>query len=160
MRIRVIGVGSEQGEDSAGLTVANRLRWVSLPANVDVVACHRPGLDLLDEMCGADAVVIVDAMQSGRPAGTVRRIPLDSLQSQRGFSSHDLSVAEALELAKALGRLPHRVEIVGIEGSVTGDGPLSQAVAKGIASAAEEVLVLLRELQQDQSGNVSPHRDG
>ena len=146
MRIRVIGVGSEQADDSAGLAVAERLRRGPLPAGVDVVECPRPGLDLLDELSGADAVVVVDAMQSGRPAGTVRRIPIESLRSQRGYSSHDLGVAEALELATALGRIPRRIEIVGIEGGIAGDGGLSRAVARGVEAAVEEVRALLGEL--------------
>lgn len=156
MRIRVIGVGSEQGDDSAGLVVADRLRHCPLPANVDVVECPRPGLDLLDELSGADAVVVVDAMQSGRPAGTVRRIPIELLQPQRGYSSHSLGVAEALELAKALGRLPRHVEIVGIEGSIACEGALSPAVAKGVEAAAEEILALLGELQREEPRYMPP----
>lgn len=156
MRIRVIGVGSEQGDDAAGLAVAERLRGTALPVNVDVVACPRPGLDLLDEFAGTEAVVVVDAMQSGSPVGTVRRIPLDSLQPQRGFSSHTLGVAEALELGKVLGRLPPRVEIVGIECGSTGEDTLSPAVAMSITAAAEEVLVLLGELQRQMQTSSCP----
>lgn len=142
----MIGVGTEHGDDSAGLAVAARLRRGPLPANVDVVDCPRPGLDLLDELSRADAVVLIDATRSGEPTGTVRRIPLESLRTERGYSSHGLGVAEALELAGALGRMPRRLEIVGIEGHAGGETAPCQTVARGIEAAVQEVRALVVQL--------------
>lgn len=159
MHIRVIGVGTAQGDDAAGLAVAELLRQGPLPAGVEVIDCPRPGLDLLDDMANADAVVLVDATQSGRAAGTVHRVPADALPAGRGFSSHDLGVAAALELGRALGRLPRRIEIIGIEGSLTDQGALSPAVANNIAAAADAVLVLLADLQRENAVSAPQERD-
>lgn len=146
MRIRVIGVGTRRGDDAAGLAVAKKLNLAPLPASVSVVECERPGLDLLDELPGADVVVLVDAMLSGKPAGTVHRIPVRRLRPQRDFSSHGLGVSEALELATALGRLPPRVEIVGIERGAAADGELSPAVERGVRAAFAQIQTLIGEL--------------
>jgi hydrogenase maturation protease len=143
----VIGVGSEHGNDAAGLEAAHRLQRCPLPAGVEVVACAGGGLDVLDELSGAEAVVLIDATRSGESEGTVRRIALERLRSQRGCSSHGFGVAEALELAAVLGSGPRRVEIVGIEGGLADHGGLSQAVARGVDAAVDEVLTLLRELE-------------
>lgn len=142
----MIGIGTQRGDDAAGLAVADGLRRRALPAGVDVADCARPALDLLDPLSDCDAVVIVDAMQSGDAPGRVRRVPLEIVRARRGHSSHGLGVAEALQLAAALGRCPKRVEIVAIEAGDAREGALSPAVARGVDAAIDEVLALLGEL--------------
>lgn len=155
MHIRVIGVGSRRGDDAAGLAVVRRLARSPLPDGVSVVSRERPGLDLLDDLVGADAVVLIDSMRSGATAGTVCRIPLEALRTSRGFSNHALGVAEALELAAALGRVPPRVEIVGIEGGDTQDGELSPAVARAVETAVTQVQSLLVEFETESAPSVA-----
>jgi hypothetical protein len=67
-------------------------------------------------------VVIVDAVTSGAAPGTVHRFePRDgALPSDLRFAStHAFSIADALELARALGRAPQRVVVFGVEGDGT-----------------------------------------
>lgn len=146
MPVRVIGVGTGHGDDAAGLEVARQLARQPLPPYVSVVECQRPGLDLLEQIGDADAVVLVDAVRSDQPAGTVHRIPLRDLRPRRDYSSHSLGVAEALQLAAALGRLPRRVEIVGIEGKGAAQDELSPAVQQGVRAAVTQVITLIDEL--------------
>jgi hydrogenase maturation protease len=155
VRIRVIGVGSEHGHDSAGLAVAERLQRRPLPAGVEVVACTRPGLDLLDELSGADAVILADAVRSGAPVGTARWIPIAALRSQHGLSSHGLGVAEVLGLAAALGRCPDRIEVIGIEADDFRPGASAEALAAGIDAAVEAILARLGEFDTRTPGRAS-----
>ena len=113
--MRIICCGNpERGDDSAGALVAARLRELGVEAET------RTGeaLELLEAWRGADSVTVVDAVETGAPAGTVwlwdgwqASFPLRSLTS-----THGLGLAEAFTLARVLGRLPGRLRVYGIEG--------------------------------------------
>ena len=69
----VIGVGNAyRGDDGAGLAVAEGARG-RLPADVDVLDCEQEPTRLLDLWESASVAVVVDAVVSGAPAGTVHR---------------------------------------------------------------------------------------
>ena len=64
---------------------------------------------LIEDWAGADAVIVVDAVSSGAPPGTIHRLdplsaPIPAALSQG--STHAFGLAETIELARALGRLP------------------------------------------------------
>ena len=146
MKARVIGVGSPHGDDAVGIAVAERLAG-TLPADVEILARDRPGLDLALDLRDADAVVIVDAVRAGEgPPGSVCRVAPDRLASRRELSSHALGVADALALAKALGTLPPRLGIVGIEAGTARGDALSSAVAAALPRACDEVRRALNDL--------------
>ena len=118
--LRVIGVGNDlRGDDAAGPETVRRLRARAVPG-LEALACAADPQALLEAWAGAARVVVVDAMASGAPAGTVARFdavagPLP-IERFRG-STHGLGVAEAVELARALGRLPASLAVIGIEGA-------------------------------------------
>ena len=136
----VIGIGNElRGDDAAGLEVARRLS-----SNEFEVREHAgEGVDLLEMWSGIDAVVLVDAVRSGAPPGTLHRIdashePVPARLSRT--SSHAIGAAEAIELARALGRLPGTVVVYGVEGmDYSAGAELSPAVVPAIARAAEAI---------------------
>ena len=65
----------------------------------------------------------------------------DAAAARGGASTHGLGLAEAIELGRALGRLPARLVVYAIEGQGYATGaPLSPPVAR----AAEEVVGELR----------------
>lgn len=127
-RVRVVGVGNRyRGDDGAGLAAAERLGEA---ANVPVTLLDAAGdgTALLEAWGGVETVVVLDAMHSGAAAGTVRRLdgPVDrpaALSAMLGAgripggSTHGLGVAEAIALGEALGRLPRRLVVIGIEGA-------------------------------------------
>jgi hydrogenase maturation protease len=148
----VIGVGNPwRGDDGAGLAVARRLRG-TLPDGVDVLEREGEPTSLLDAWEGADALWLVDAVSSGAPPGTLHR--LDAAEQELpagmfGASTHHFGLAEAVELARALGRLPRRTVVFGVEGARfdAGEGltPEVDAAAARVAEAVrEEVLACTR----------------
>lgn len=144
MSVLVIGVGTPHGDDAAGLLVARALREAR-PEGVDVSLCESPA-DLAGLLRPDRAVVLVDATRSGRRPGTVHRVAPEALCVEaRGCSSHGFGVAEALALARALGRLPQRLYVVGIEGA-EGEGEPSPALRDALPAALRRVLALCREL--------------
>jgi len=114
--IRIIGIGSPFGDDAAGLEAARRLA-AAPPPGTEVIAADRPGSDLIELIDGAEATILIDAVQSGATPGTLHDIDLRDLPAAgvRLVSSHDLGVADAVQLAAALGKAPLRGRLLGIE---------------------------------------------
>jgi hydrogenase maturation protease len=142
--VKVIGVGNRwRSDDGVGLAVAARLRDEP-PAGVEVAEREGEPTGLLDAFAGARAVVVVDAVSSGAPAGTLHRLdavaqPLPDELFRR--STHHLGLPEAVELARALGRLPAELYVVGVEGSSWEAGDtLSAPVAAAVDDAVAAVL--------------------
>ena len=141
--IRVIGVGNAwRGDDAVGLLAARRLRD-RLGSSVEIAEAEGDGLALLDLMEGIDHVILIDAVKGeGRPGTTVR---LDlSNESHWGTvvpcSTHAMGVADAIDLARAMGRLPKQVVLYGIEiESVESGASLSEAVREGLNIDVEQV---------------------
>ena len=114
------------------------------PAHVDVLISEGEPSRLIDAFGAADIVLIVDAVSTGAPAGTVHRfdvseapIPIRDLHP----STHALGIGDALELARALGRLPARAVVFGVEGSEFGAGEgMTPAVRDGVSRASARVL--------------------
>ena len=121
----VIGVGNRwRRDDGAGLEVA-RLLQAAGPSQI--VAVERAGepAALLHSWEGAGRVLVVDAVRSGAKPGAMHRFdPADGPLPAQLFrsSTHALGVAEAIELARELGRLPAGLAVCGIEGEDFGPG--------------------------------------
>ena len=144
--VLVLGVGRpDRGDDAAGPAVAERA--MELVPEVTVVARVEPA-GLIDAWAGAGLVVVTDAVQSGQPPGTVHVLhpchgPLP-VQTGAG-GTHGLGLAEAIELARALHRLPAELVIVGVEAQQFGLGePMSPQVRAGIELAAKAVAEVIR----------------
>jgi hydrogenase maturation protease len=139
---------SLRGDDAVGLAVL-RLLEGTLPDDVHVIGCEGEPVTLLDAWADCELAIVVDATHSGAEPGTVRRIPAHETRLPDELtraSTHVLGVGEAIELARALGKLPQRTIVYGIEGSRFDTGaPLSPEVA----AAAEVVAAAIRrELEQ------------
>lgn len=115
---KILGIGSALGDDCAGWLVVRALREDPVLAQIPWQICEldRPGLGLLGYFEGSAEVVIVDAMASGAPIGTLRELQLDELAPlPRPDSTHGFGVAEAVELAKVLVALPPKLRLFGLE---------------------------------------------
>jgi len=149
VKVVVIGVGNAyRGDDRAGLAVAELLTS-RLPKGVEVVECEQEPSRLLEAWQDAETVVVVDAVRSGAAPGTVHRFDASAEPvPARLFraSTHAFGVGEAIELGRALARLPGRVLVYGIEGAEFAAGKgLSPAVAAAVSDAADAVVADLGE---------------
>ena len=147
-RVLVIGVGNPfAGDDAAGLRAAGRLRELSGGA-FRVIEHTGEGAGLMSCWSDADAVVLIDAVRLGREPGTaageVHRFDA-ALQPLPAFmfrhSTHAFGLAEAVELARALGQLPRRLVVYAIGGAnFTAGAQLSAAVERRLPAIADEIL--------------------
>ena len=141
--VLVIGVGNAwRGDDAVGLQAARRLR-VSLGPSVEVIDAEGDGLAILDLMEGIDHVILIDAVKGGGQPGTTVRLDL-SVGSRWGTvvpcSTHAMGIAAAIDLARALGRLPKQIILYGIEiESVDSGASLSGSVREGLDIVVEQV---------------------
>ncbi len=139
----VIGIGNQLcGDDAAGRAVVRALRG-RLPQGVSVVEVEGDAGSLLSLLEDCNAAFLVDACLSGAPAGTIHRFdvsqsPLPQLGAR--LSTHGISLAEAIELARTLGQLPSSCIVYAVEGESFRSGEtLSDAVAQSIGHVAEQI---------------------
>lgn len=161
MKVLVAGVGNVlRSDDGFGVEVARRVTEEHLPPGVRVVETGIGGIALVQELQeGYDAVVVVDAVDKGRPPGTVMLIEpeVQDVNELSWAQRHDfladmhLATPElALMLARALGVLPRRVLMVGCQpvDAATMGTTLSAPVAAAVEVAVAEVLARASELAQ------------
>ena len=155
MRIKILGIGqSMRGDDEVGLEIVRRWQkshgadYPQYP--IEAETAESPGLTLLGHIAGLDAAILVDAVQSGAPAGTIHKlIEEDLLDFGAGTgSAHGWGAAETLSLGRQLAPedLPEKIFIIGVEAVQfeLGEG-LSPAVRNAIPEAVEMINVILGE---------------
>jgi len=120
--ICIIGLGSPHGDDRIGWELV-RLLEAEAPVDdsLQLHACATVGGDLLEFWKDAELAIIVDAMRSEAPPGTLQRFELhprnelSAMATVQTVSSHGLDLPELIELAEALDRLPRRLVLIGVE---------------------------------------------
>jgi len=144
--IALIGIGSPFGFDRLGWKVIDclRARACASPApwsGVRLEHNQRLGAPLLAQMRGAGLVILVDAVQSDAEPGTLARLELDAVQALRPRpSSHAFGIAETLALGRALGELPPRVLVMGIEAGDQSARAPTEAEVTRLGDAVEREL--------------------
>ncbi|MGA7216092.1 MAG: hydrogenase maturation protease [Terrimicrobiaceae bacterium] len=136
----VIGLGNEyRSDDAVGRAIARKLR-ASAGNEFRVKEGSGEGGALMDAWNDADFVVLVDAVESGGLPGTIRRMDARTTGIPSELfhcSAHGFGVSEAIELARALKRLPARLIVYGIEGR---SFALGAELTPEVEAAADEVV--------------------
>lgn len=136
----IIGVGNPmRGDDGAAAAVVEYLRAEDIPA----FAFDGDGAELMEMWVGQPRVILIDAAVSGAETGTLHRFDAHLGELPRNFfrhSTHQFGVAEAVEMARTLGRLPGELIVYGIEGGdFTIGSPLSPQVEQAVAQAVHYI---------------------
>ncbi len=150
----VVGIGSpDRGDDAVGPIVARRVADLGLP-DVRVIV-HEDPTDLVVSMTGANPVVVIDAVHSpqSQPGELivletgegVAPLPEDAWARTGRGGTHAFGLASAVELARALKRLPPKVVLIGIAaGGFEHGEPLTPPVAAAVEPAATAAADVLR----------------
>jgi hydrogenase maturation protease len=102
---------------------------------------------LIEAWRGAGSVIVIDAVTSGAEPGTIHRFEANTETLPKSlfrYSTHAFSLAEAIELARALGELPSRLVVYGIEAN-------DFTAGVGLSSAVDEAARQLEELLFERS---------
>lgn len=141
----IVGIGSEQGADHVGLEVIEVLRQQAWPAELGcgLYSCTAPAAQLPGMLSDAGWAVLVDGIRAGGKPGTARRYRIDELLLESGSaSSHGIGASATLALLRALGQLPARTAIIGIEIGTETDTAI-EGWAQGGAQAVRELATAL-----------------
>lgn len=144
----VIGLGNPYMRDDAiGLRAAERLRRICKDGDVVIYETQDVDISLLLQFSGAKKIVVLDALTSGEPPGTLTlhkiaagKGSLDQLPTLHSLQMHDL-----FDLASDKGLLSCPVLIVGVE-------PKSLEVGEGLSEEAEKALPAMVALAVEQIG--------
>ena len=148
--IVVAGLGnSYRGDDAVGPLVAQLLMEGSCGVR-DVGPLAEP-LDLLGRFDHADLAIVIDAVRSGAPIGTVRVLDVDLVHSSDDAlgepgvtSTHGIGLVGVLRLAHAVEGAPRRLVLVAVEGDVFELGAaMSEAVKAAVPEALQAVTNLI-----------------
>lgn len=115
--VLVLGIGNELlTDEGVGVLAARRLAERA-PPGVDVLPAGTLGLQLLTEIVGREAVLVLDAvMGEGLAPGDVVALDVEEVPADAapGLSVHQLDVTDALRVAELAGAAPVRAVVVGI----------------------------------------------
>jgi len=144
-----------RADDGVGPAVAQALLAEPLPEGVRVVEVGIGGIHLVQELlAGVDVLLVVDAVDLGRPPGSVvvqRPDVLDvatlSVERRRDelADMHLATPARALMVALGLGVLPATTLVVGVQTTDTEEPRqgLSEATRRAVPAVVAEVRRLL-----------------
>jgi hydrogenase maturation protease len=151
--ILVIGVGNEfRGDDGAGAFIARLLKREN-PKGTRIECQRGEAATLMESWQGASTVILLDAVGPGKTPGGIYRFDASNDPLPGRFfesSTHGFGVAAAVELARALGRLPQCIIIYGIGGKDFSEG---RRLSREVRMAAREVL---EKVKMDILGAGSP----
>ncbi len=148
-KILVAGIGNSfRGDDRAGLLVCDLIEDAiisePLKAIIDVKRLSGEGTELMQEWENYELVFLADASRNFGNAGKLTRIDAAITLLQQDYfhySSHNFSVAEAVELSRQLGKLPKRLIVYAIEGKNFAHGvEITDEVEVSCLSAARKIL--------------------
>ena len=147
MKTIVLGVGNLiLGDDGVGVHVANELKKQIKDPNITVDEAITGGMNLLDLILGYDKAVIIDAVKSEEyKEGTVKRIPISDFNTMHSCNPHDVSLSEAIKMARKLGetKIPSEIVVIGIilkEIPCEFGEKLSKDIAAAVPKAVEMTL--------------------
>lgn len=142
--ILIIGIGSDYGDDRAGIDIAEVLSE-RLPTCVTLSL--RSPLAMLDHLGNSKQLHIVDACSGAGPPGKITRYvwPIREGIETRFTGTHDFGLIATMQLAEEMGLLPPKVTIWSIEIAnqdyLEGfSQPLSAEVAKGAKLLVDQVV--------------------
>ena len=150
MKTLILGLGNPLiTDDSVGLRVAAVLKeQLAGRDGIEVDEDYWGGLRLMERMVGYDRAIVIDAIQTGAPPGTIHHLRVDALPTQRSASAHDVNLPTALALGRQAGeKLPRdeAILLVGIEADdiLTFGEACTPPVQAAIPRAAQAVLEAL-----------------
>jgi hydrogenase maturation protease len=148
--VLVLGIGNvlwaDEGFGVRALEALHRCYW--MPDQVSLVDGGTQGMYLLDRVCAADFVLVLDAIDYGLRPGSLRIFRDEAVPawSDTMMSLHQATFQELLTMARLRGRFPSRITLIGVQPERLDDlgGSLSPCVRDRIDEAVELAAAELR----------------
>ena len=162
--VLILGLGNPfWGDDGIGPAVVEALAGLDLPPQVEVLDGGTAGLGLLGSIARRKRLLVVDAAEMDRPAGTVVRLRPEEVRrqgAQRPLSPHQLGLVEVLALAEQLEMAPAEVLIFAVQPGHLGCGQgLSPAVQERLPPLVAAILAEIGVPQEQMACSGSDKED-
>ncbi len=142
-RVTVLGIGNTiMGDDGLGVVALHALEG-RVPPGVRLVDGGLFGLDLIAEVEGTTHLLVLDAVEAGRPPGSLVRLEGEAVPAyfSAKLSPHQIGIADVLALARLRGNAPQVVVVLGVQPArVEPSTELSPEVERAIPGLVEEAL--------------------
>ncbi len=155
LSILILGLGNILlGDEGVGVRAVEALaRHPDLPTGVEVVDGGTAGMSLIDILASRERVIVIDAVRSGEPPGTVVRLDGDDVPAffRTRISPHQLGLSEVLAALTLTNELPKRVTLIGVEPLDLGLGLTLTPVVAGVIDRVVEMVLAELEAAGDGS---------
>lgn len=148
MKTVVLGIGNLIMQDEGvGVRVVETLqRDHEMPEGVTVVDGGTAAMEMLDELSDLDHLIVVDAINAGKPPGTLLRIEGEDVPSffRTRLSPHQIGLPDVLASLEFLGAQPKKMVILGVQPQTMELGmELTPVVAARVPDLVNQVLAEL-----------------
>ena len=146
--VLVLGMGNILLEDEGlGIRALEALRRdFEMPAGVELLDGGTTGMGLLDDISGRDHLLVLDAVQTGEPPGTLVAMRGDEVPVYFGVrvTPHQLGLADVLATLELSDEQPGSVAVLGmvphsLEMALELSGPVRSRLGELVRMAVEEL---------------------
>lgn len=142
--VLVLGLGNAiMADDGVGPRVVELLlHQGGLPDGVELLDGGTLGLDLLPRLEDVQRLIIIDAVETGQPPGSLVRLRGDEvpLALETKLSPHQMGLKDLLAVARLMDQLPSEVVLIGVQPAVIEmDTELSPVVESRLLELASMV---------------------
>ncbi len=118
MNVLVLGLGNILlSDEGVGVRIVEALDAAhDLPAEVEVLDGGTSGMELFDLVADRDCLIVADAVNAAKPAGSIVRLENDDIKIlfETHFSPHQLGLSDLLAALRLVDKAPRRVIIIGV----------------------------------------------
>lgn len=153
----VLGIGNIFLSDEAvGVRVIEALQQrFNLPDDLDVIDGGTCGFELMPDMANRDHLIVVDAVLSSEPPGSVLVLKDEEVPVvfTRKISPHQLGLADVLSALKMTDEFPPKITLIGI---VPESMEFTMELTEKVKNSKEKALETLVQLLQEQGFQITP----
>lgn len=147
--VLVLGVGNlVMSDDGVGVLVAQKIQQMyRFPGNVEVMDGGTLGLDLLPMLENITNLILIDAVETGKKAGTCIRLYGQELPIalETKVSPHQMGLKDLLAVSELMGHSPKEMVLIGVQpGSIEMEIGLTPEVEAQLETLVSNVLIELK----------------
>lgn len=144
MPTAVLGLGNILlGDEGVGVHVVEVLSAAyDLPPEISVIDGGTSGMDMMDMLAGLDHLIVVDALRTDKPPGTIVHLTGDAVPAlfRTRISPHQLGLSEVLGALQLLDEAPGSLTLVGV---APVDLDLGMSLSPTIAAQVEPMVEIV-----------------
>lgn len=119
MRVVVLGIGNTiMGDEGVGVHAVEALRLAyTLPDFVEIIDGGTSSMELLDDLASVDLLLVVDAVNAGKPEGTLVRLAGSEVPVffRSKLSPHQIGLSDVLASLEFVGQFPKQMVVIGLQ---------------------------------------------